>query len=445
MTVQVTTSPPGTTATYTYNFSTGAPQVPAGPGLLEFRDVQPDGSLGPVWDADDLTVVESTDAGLRVRFPDGTEIILVGPPQQLAGIMEGVAPAAGAETGSGPEAGGSSQAFNAFVEGPGGSVFGVGPGGTTLLLGAAGSGSLGTEDPNLLLASAGLGSLAPEDPNLLLSVTGPTIPTLVPATPLPLPLFTPGADEVDLSGPVSAFLPAFGTPFASDGNISNALAEDDTVQLANAGEPNNLTTLFNAGNANVPSPAFFGGDGSDTVNGGNGPDLIYGDDVGTADGGADILNGNGGSDILYGGTGDDRLFGGGGGGDVLNGGAGNDFVDVGGGNLNRERIVISDREDGIDTIVNFDNFGQFSETLDLDDLFDDLAGDLGVVLDTAARIGRLSLVGAGVNTTNVSIDQSAAGDGSDMIQIAVIQSTFATVFIGVGSGASVFDDIAVGA
>ena len=42
MTVQVTTSPPGTTTTYSYDPASGAPLVPAGPGLLQFQDVRPD-------------------------------------------------------------------------------------------------------------------------------------------------------------------------------------------------------------------------------------------------------------------------------------------------------------------------------------------------------------------------------------------------------------------
>jgi len=423
MTVQVTTTPPGTSERYSNDPTFAAvPLVPAGPGVLQFQDVLPDGSLGPIWGIEDLEIVSTDDDGIRVRFPDGTEVVLQGTPQQIAGLFGDIAPAAGDDAGAqgaetGESGGGSSGAFNAFVADSSGTVFGLAPDGSFVPL----------------LEGRGLAGVPDENDDLILTLESGTSPASSPASSAATSgLFTPLTDVVDLSGPTSALVPAFGTPFAEDGNISNALAGDDTVQLANAGEPNFVDT-------------FFGGAGNDTVNGGNGADLINGDDPGAAVGGDDTLNGNGGNDTLLGGPGDDSLFGGGGGGDVLDGGPGNDFVDVGGGNLNRERIIISDREDGIDTIANFDNFGQFSETLDLDALFDDLANDLGVALDTAARIGRLSLVGAGTNTTNVFIDQSAAGDGSDQVQIAVIQSTFATVFIGVGSGASVFDDVAVGA
>ena len=433
MTVQVTTTPPGSSERYSSDptFAT-VPLVPTGPGVLQFQDVLPDGSLGPIWGVEDLEIVSTDDDGIRVRFPDGTEVVLQGTPQEIAGLFGEIAPAAGDEAGAqggetGESGGGSSGAFNAFVVDNSGTVFGLAPDGSFVPL-PEGSGPTGLPDENDNLILTLDGDTSPAD-----SGSSATPASLLAATStLSGGLFTPLPDVVDLSGSTSALDPAFGTPFASDGNISNALAGDDTVQLANVGEPNFVDT-------------FFGGEGNDTLSGGNGGDVISGDDPGAGVGGDDTLSGNAGNDTLLGGPGDDSLFGGGGGGDVLDGGPGNDFVDVGGGNLNRERIIISDREDGIDTIANFDNFGQFSETLDLDALFDDLAGDLGVTLSTAARIDRLSLVGAGTNTTNVFIDQSAAGDGSDQVQIAVIQSTFATVFIGVGSGASVFDDVAVGA
>ena len=55
MTVQVTTNPAGTVERYSNDptFAT-VPLVPAGPGVLQFQDVLPDGSLGPIWGPNDL-------------------------------------------------------------------------------------------------------------------------------------------------------------------------------------------------------------------------------------------------------------------------------------------------------------------------------------------------------------------------------------------------------
>ena len=195
---------------------------------------------------------------------------------------------------------------------------------------------------------------------------------------------------------------------------------------------------------------------SDILYGEGGDDLIYGDDGIEADGAGDpdLIYGGTGNDTLYGEEGGDTIFGGadndtifgGAGADLIDGGAGNDFIDIGGGFGPAERVVIADRADGIDTIANFDNIGTGHDTLDLDALFDDLELDLGLGaggLTTAARTDRVSLVQDGANT-NVFIDQSAAGDGSDQVQIASVQGTLAANF-GIGSGAGTFDDIAVGA
>ena len=192
-----------------------------------------------------------------------------------------------------------------------------------------------------------------------------------------------------------------------------------------------------------------GGEGDDTVHGMGGVDLIFGgggNDLltggasnDTLNGGAgdDTLRGEGGDDVLNGGAGNDSLFGNGGT-DTYNGGSGDDLITLGDNIGNEERVIISDRADGIDTIVDFDNLGGFEDVLDLEALFADLAGDLGVVLDTAARSGRVSLVQDGADT-EVFIDQSAAGNGSDLIQIAIIENTNAGDFeIGNGGGADIF-------
>jgi len=177
-----------------------------------------------------------------------------------------------------------------------------------------------------------------------------------------------------------------------------------------------------------------GGDGNDSLNGGAGNDTLRGGD------GNDTIQGMTGIDTIFGGAGDDTIFGGGSA-DTINGGAGNDFIDIGVGNGNEERVVISDRTDGIDRIVNFDNLGNLEDVLYLDALFDDLAADLGIVLNVAARTARVSLVQDGADT-DVFIDQSAAGDGSDLIQIAEIANTTVANF---ETGAGADDDIFVGA
>ena len=65
MTVQVTTTPPGTVETFSYDPASDAPPLVAGgPGLLQFRDIRPDGSLGaglgPVWGPGDIHVLGAT-------------------------------------------------------------------------------------------------------------------------------------------------------------------------------------------------------------------------------------------------------------------------------------------------------------------------------------------------------------------------------------------------
>ena len=156
--------------------------------------------------------------------------------------------------------------------------------------------------------------------------------------------------------------------------------------------------------------------------------------------GVDQINGGGGSDTIVGSAGDDTINGGAGN-DTINGWAGNDVIDIGADPANSERVIISDRDHGTDTIINFDNVVGAQDILDLEALFDDLAADLGVALDSAARAGRVSVVQDGADT-NVFIDQSAAGNGSDVVQIAIVQGTTATNF---DIGAAGTDDIFVGA
>lgn len=200
---------------------------------------------------------------------------------------------------------------------------------------------------------------------------------------------------------------------------------DDTI----TGSGGNDTLFGDSGN-----DVLNGGAGDDVLNGGAGDDTLRGGD------GNDTIYGMSGIDRIFGGAGDDTIFGGDGP-DTIDGGAGNDFIDIGVGNGNEERVVISDREHGLDRIVNFDNEGNLEDVLYLDGLFDDLASDLGVALTVAARAARVTLVQDGADT-DVFIDQSAAGDGSDLVQIAEIANTAVGNFE-IGSGAG--DDIFVGA
>ena len=67
MSVQVTAPAPRTTQTLSHDPTGIVRQVHAGPDLLQFQDVLPDGTPGPVSGADDLSVVETTEAGCDAR------------------------------------------------------------------------------------------------------------------------------------------------------------------------------------------------------------------------------------------------------------------------------------------------------------------------------------------------------------------------------------------
>ena len=238
------------------------------------------------------------------------------------------------------------------------------------------------------------------------------------------------------------------------------LTLDDVEQLEVRGEDGDDTfTVNDLAGTDLTTVTFVGGDGDDLLDGTGTATRLVGfgrDDADTLSGGSasdrleggdgdDVLNGNGGADSLFGQSGNDTIFGGNGE-DIVNGGAGDDTIDIGADNRNNERVIISDRADGIDTIINFDNIGgsATSDTLDLDALFDDLELDLGLGaggLDTAARTARVSVVQDGADS-NVFIDQSAAGNDSDLVQIADVVGTTAIVFQ-IGDGAA--DDIFVGA
>ncbi|MGF1612246.1 MAG: Ig-like domain-containing protein [Kiloniellales bacterium] len=165
--------------------------------------------------------------------------------------------------------------------------------------------------------------------------------------------------------------------------------------------------------------------------------------------------GRGGNDTIIGSAGDDVIYGDGTGQNGTSGAPGNDFIDgwlgndviyLGGGTGDGVRNVvrISAVDHGLNTIHNFDNNGAQYDQLTLDDLFDKLELDLGLGaggLSTADRVSRVVLVDNGPGT-DILIDQSLAGDGSDLVQIADV-TNIQTSFWDVGGSGN--ENIFVGA
>lgn len=169
----------------------------------------------------------------------------------------------------------------------------------------------------------------------------------------------------------------------------------------------------------------------------------------------DAIVGRGLGDTIIGSAGDDRIYADDGPGPVANGVDGNDFVDgwfgndlidLGGGTGGgvRDVVRISAIDHGVDTISHFDNTGVDHDQLTLDDLFDKLEQDLGLGgggLSTADRVSRVVLHDNGPGT-DVMIDQSFAGDGSDLVQIADVTNVSTSQWNVGGTGN---EDIFVGA
>lgn len=104
------------------------------------------------------------------------------------------------------------------------------------------------------------------------------------------------------------------------------------------------------------------GVGSTPVSGLTGNDIMRGilsNDFFLGNAGNDELYGNGGADTLYGGAGDDKVYGGAGA-DLIMGDTGSDLV-VGGTGADTFRFnfnpAVQAREDGVDTIADFRDFG----------------------------------------------------------------------------------------
>lgn len=491
MTAQVTATPPGTTTIY----QSGA-RIPAEPGVIyQIADVAPDGTLGPVLDPQEL---ERNPSGedLEITLPDGTVLIfeglipvlaqnagggLAGPGNELviATLEQAVAPALGEEAPAPPPSdgtGGSSQAFNSFQPDSG-------PGDDTQSFGDA-------PEESFTVTEAGTTEFPEDetDPNLLLTLDEetPAESTLPPAPPPPNALGDQvltnsndffdipaaallrndggtGITITDVTDPAgNAFLVAGGQAvrfFGFDGllNLESGTTASFTYTVTDsAGQTDTATVslLFDrspdaftldgvapagAGPGNGGSEILIA-DGDDpgtavTVSGGSGSDYLLA--LGPA--GA-LLRGGSGNDTLLGGDGDDTLVGGTGI-DFLDGGPGNDAINPAANFSNSERVVISDRSHGVDTITNFDSVGSVHDVLDLDTLFDDLQADLGIALSTADRVARVDLDFAGPDT-DVFINQSLAGDNSDQAYVAKL------VGVAIGSvavGGEATDDVFVGA
>ncbi len=171
MTVQITTAPTGISQTVENGGTVVVPR--GGPVIFQIRDIDPNGTVGPVIDPG-LFQTEISGNDLIVTLPDGTVVQFEGLMAQLASPQDqgGTAgtvgtpainspesafePAIGPTSGAqGPEGGGSIQAVQSFFDDGFGNFFGVGPGGEFVGVPRAGAGSAPVTDPNLLLLLLG--------------------------------------------------------------------------------------------------------------------------------------------------------------------------------------------------------------------------------------------------------------------------------------------------
>ena len=131
--------------------------------LVQFQDVLPDGTLGPIWSPANITWVPSGD-DLVLTFPNGETLVLTDALLVLSetALQEQVAggspeaelePAAGAGgTGGGATGSGSIQAASPFVDDGFGNIFGFNPGGGFVGLGTPGLVVAADPEDNPLLA-----------------------------------------------------------------------------------------------------------------------------------------------------------------------------------------------------------------------------------------------------------------------------------------------------
>ena len=228
---------------------------------------------GGLVDADGELVVASTLEGLTQAA--------AGPAPTPAPSPEALEPGAGGQAGGpgGVDAGGSSIAVVTYFEDGFGNIFGISPSGEFVSLALPPLDVVPFEELPLLLEDEILALVAEAIVGEFLLFTDSLVPGFEgltnPTSPDDFaffnnpsaPLFSGGTLNLafdDVSG-------SSGVPF--DLNITNSMNGNDTVELADAGNPNgnNLKELFG-----VPT-AFYGGTGDDTLTGGTDHDIIVGD------------------------------------------------------------------------------------------------------------------------------------------------------------------------
>ena len=212
--------------------------------------------------------------------------------------------------------------------------------------------------------------------------------------------------------------------FAGVGNDSlEGDAGDDTLY----GGGGNDSLLGEAGNDRL-----VGGAGIDLLSGGTGDDRLFGstgnDDIFGGDG-DDFEAGGGGNDQLIGDAGQDRLFGGEGD-DVLEGGIDDDYINGGDGFdtavfagnandyvvtvLNGVNRLIIDGPDGVDKVINVENF-QFDDGAYTWDASNNVWQSIGECLDNipAGTPIDIELIGtAGNDNLSITTDDNAAVCGA---------------------------------
>ena len=159
MTIQVTVlNGPGSATV-----GSGGSFVLAAGMLVQFQDVLPDGTLGPIWNPTEILSVPSGN-DLVLTFPNGETLVLTDALLVLAGTAledqlpaaspeAALEPAAGPGGGGGANGSGSIQAASPFVDDGFGNLFGFNPGGGFTGLDTPGL-TIPAFDPNI----AGLGA-----------------------------------------------------------------------------------------------------------------------------------------------------------------------------------------------------------------------------------------------------------------------------------------------
>ena len=228
---------------------------------------------GGLVDADGELVVASTLEGLTQAA--------AGPAPTPAPSPEALEPGAGGQAGGpgGVDAGGSSIAVVTYFEDGFGNIFGISPSGEFVSLALPPLDVVPFEELPLLLEDEILALVAEAIVGEFLLFTDSLVPGFEgltnPTSPDDFAFFNNPSAPLFSGGTLNLAFDnvsgSSGVPF--DLNITNSMNGNDTVELADAGNPNgnNLKELFG-----VPT-AFYGGTGDDTLTGGTDHDIIVGD------------------------------------------------------------------------------------------------------------------------------------------------------------------------